>query len=99
MKQKMVHLVEGDTGKYDDHVTWVARAFVTRRAAEAHRNRLNKMAFGLGIHTSCGERVCCSARDEKARRIREHRRGDEFAQADYTGLDYRVAAVPLGWPR
>jgi hypothetical protein len=78
-----IYLVEGCTGEYEDHHSWIAKAFKHKPSAVAFKKKLDAICEAFGDVTTQNY----SDLGELLRQI------DPHGSADYTGVTYDI--VPL----
>jgi hypothetical protein len=90
MRNKMkIYYVEGWTGAYDDYVTWIVKAYVSKAKANKHCRKLNDLLLQNGLHGTLSDcKVSATSRGFSTVL-------DPKMQIDYTGTEYVVCELEL----
>lgn len=88
-----VYLIEGETGEYSDHSTWVVCASLDKPVAEAYLKHLHKNLRRLGLDEQ--ERLASSNNSEWNSRVAEMTALDPQFRCDYTGSNYCMFEVHM----
>lgn len=87
--EKLIYVVEGKTGEYDDFRDWPVRAFASKEAADLFCSNLNAITLRHNCERSQGVRLLQGSEVAACKQALRDA-GDKGARIDYTGVEYYV---------